>query len=99
MGGRPPEAAIPGLAANLHWLRDNIPNSLGERRTWANIADEMTALGYPISFAAITKIASGQVQSPAARTLYYICQVFEVPLDFFFNERTNRDYKAQILNL
>lgn len=98
-GSASPHAAIPGLAANVHWLRDNIPNSRGERYTWVQIAEQMTELGYPISFAAVTMISNGRTTAPSARTLYFLSRVFGVPMEFFLDEEINRRVREQILSL
>lgn len=99
MGGKPAEAAIPGLAANMKWLQDNVPDRNGGRRSWVQVAEEMTDLGYPVTFATVTKIASGDTTSPSARTLYFIARVFDVPTDFFLDEQVNQRIRTQILGL
>lgn len=99
MGAAGQRGTIPGLAANVHWLRDNIPDSRGERRTWAQIAEEMTDLGQPISVAAVTMFSNGRTTAPSAMNLYYLSRVFGVPMEFFLDEEVNRRVKKQILAL
>ncbi|PWJ23027.1 hypothetical protein ATK17_3918 [Branchiibius hedensis] len=79
---------IPELVESMEWLRDNIPNDSGWRYTWAEIADGMTEMGFPITRSGIHHLATGRTKIPSAATIYGLTRFFGVPADFFFNPDT-----------
>lgn len=80
------EGGLPGLVASLDRLFGTIPRPDG-RGLWTNeeAAAAMTRGGVPTSAAYLSQLRTGKRDNPSARHLAAVAQLFEVPVDYFFN--------------
>ncbi len=80
------DGGLPGLTAQLERLFNTVPQPDG-RRLWTNeeAAAAMTRGGVPTSAAYLSQLRTGKRDNPSARHLAAVAQLFEVPVDYFFN--------------
>lgn len=80
------DGGLSGLVAQLDRLFSTIPRPDG-RGLWTNeeAAAAMTRGGVQTSAAYLSQLRTGKRDNPSARHLAAVAQLFEVPVDYFFN--------------
>ena len=86
MANRAGSQDLPGLAENLQWLMDHLPDPTGARWTYVALAHSCAARGAEISPAALRHYASGRRKAPPAKLLFVLSDVLGVDPRFFWSE-------------
>lgn len=87
---------MPRLADRLNHLFGTVPQR-GGRVMWSNdsAAAAMAAAGAPISGAYLSQMRNGHRENPSARHLAALARLFDVPMEYFFDDdlaaRIDRD--------
>lgn len=81
------EGGLPQLSAQLNHLFATVPRP-GGKELWTaeEAAAAITASGVTMSAAYLSQLRSGKRDNPSARHLAAIARLFEVPIDYFFDE-------------
>lgn len=77
---------LPGLAENIQWAMDRLPDRSGERWTYVALAQACAERGTEISPAALRHYASGRRKAPPARLLFALSDVFGLDPRFFWHD-------------
>lgn len=97
MSNRAGAQDLPGLAENLQWVMDWLPDPSGSRWTYAALAQACAAHGVEISPAAIRHYASGRRKAPPARLLFALSDAVGLDPRYFW--RDTERIKAEIERL
>lgn len=81
------EGGMPRLAAQLNKLFATVPRPRGSA-LWTNesAAAALTGAGVTTSAAYLSQLRTGKRDNPSARHLAAIARLFEVPMEYFFDE-------------
>jgi transcriptional regulator with XRE-family HTH domain len=78
---------MPRLAAQLNHLFATVPRSPGGPLwTIEDAAAAMTEAGVTMSAAYLSQLRTGKRDNPSARHLAALARLFEVPMEYFFDE-------------
>lgn len=79
---------IPHLAARLEHLFQTVPRRDGTRKySNARAADELTASGVAVTGHYLRMLRNGERTNPSAKLLHALSVLFEVPMDYFFDDQ------------
>jgi transcriptional regulator with XRE-family HTH domain len=81
------EGGMPRLAAQLNKLFATVPRPDGTT-LWTNesAASALTAAGVATSAAYLSQLRTGKRDNPSARHLAAIARLFQMPMEYFFDE-------------
>ena len=90
---------MPGLAANLSWLRRNVPADDGDFYTYGALRDAILQIDpdLRLSVGHLASLHRGQKTAVGARLLWRICEVYNVPFEFFWRADVRKQVKVAVV--
>ena len=90
---------VPDLAPNLSWLRRNVPDRDGDFYTYADLRDAILKVDpeLRLSVGHLAALHRGQKTAVGARLLWRICEVYNVPFEFFWRADVREQVKIAVV--